>query len=424
MRRTAIVLAGVQWLLFMFANTVVIPLSVGAAFHLSSALIMTTLRLSFMYTGLACILQAVIGHRYPVLEGQAGLWWGVILSLSGSAVAAHLSLTQLGGGLATGIMLSGVSVAVLGALGMGKLLQRLFTPVIMSVFLFLLGTQLLIIFAKGMLGLSNGASINLPVAALSVCLVVLVACLTVKGRGPLRNFAILLGIVVGWIVFVLLFPQHTVWVAQPGPLLNWFPWGTPNWDLGIVLTAYLTGLINTANTVVSLRGMEPICGEAVNDAKYRRSFVLTGFNTFVAGTLGLVPYAPYTSSLGFLQVTGILDRAPFILGGVMFVGLGMMPTLGSFFATLPISVGDAVLFVAYLQLIGAALRQLEGIGFNPQQVYRYALPLLSGIVIMSLPAQAFNSLPMLARPLVSNGLLMGIILALILDNVVSWERIR
>src|SRR5579863_9069925 len=102
------VLAGVQWLFFMFANVVVIPLSVGQAFHLPPDVVTASLERSFIYTGLACILQGVLGHRFALMEGPAGLWWGVILSLAASASALGQSLPNLGGSLELGIIISGI----------------------------------------------------------------------------------------------------------------------------------------------------------------------------------------------------------------------------------------------------------------------------------------------------------------------------
>ena len=122
-------------------------------------------------------------------------------------------------------------------------------------------------------------------------------------------------------------------------------------------------------------------------------FFLTGSLSTVAGVLGLVPYAPYASSLGFLQSTGIRERAPFFVGSLFFVFLGMVPALSAFFSTIPQSVGNTVLFVAYLQLFRSALRNIEGLTFEPKTVYRIALPALVGLAIMSLPATAFATLP-------------------------------
>ena len=95
---------------------------------------------------------------------------------------------------------------VLGALGMGKVLKRLFTPVVMSTVLFLLAAQLIGIFTKGMLGLSTGDQIHLPTAALSIFLIILVVFINVKGHAFIRNFSILIGIVTGWIIYAVFFP--------------------------------------------------------------------------------------------------------------------------------------------------------------------------------------------------------------------------
>ena len=210
-------LAGVQWLFFMFANIVVIPLSIGYAFHQPPAVITASLERAFIYTGIACILQGTIGHRLPLMEGSAGLWWGVILSLAASAQASGQSLTVLGGTLEVGIILTGLIIILLGVTGLGWWLRLLFTPIVTSTFYFLLGAQLCGIFFKGMLGLSTSTHIEPGIALLSLGLVVLVLLLSIFGRGLISNFAILTGIIVGWIAFVLFFPGH---VALPADRLR------------------------------------------------------------------------------------------------------------------------------------------------------------------------------------------------------------
>ena len=92
-------------------------------------IITASLERAFIYTGIACILQATIGHRLPLMEGSAGLWWGVILSLAASTQAAGQSLTVLGGTLEAGIILTGLIIILLGATGLGWWLRLLFTLV-------------------------------------------------------------------------------------------------------------------------------------------------------------------------------------------------------------------------------------------------------------------------------------------------------
>jgi xanthine/uracil permease len=47
-----------------------------------------------------------------------------------------------------------------------------------------------------------------------------------------------------------------------------------------------------------------------------------------------------------------------------------------------------------------------------------------GIAIMNIPAEMFGSLPMLIQPLLSSGLLVGILLAIVLENTINWSKLE
>ncbi|UOF89109.1 uracil/xanthine transporter [Fodinisporobacter ferrooxydans] len=414
--------AGLQWLGFMFANTVVIPLSVGNAFHLSSEQISGAMSRSFILTGIACLLQIVFGHRLPLMEGQSGLWWGFILSLCSLGASTGMPLTEIGGSLGAGMILGGILISVSGLLGLHKWLNRLFSPIVMAVLLILLAAQLIDIFFKGMTGIQADGHIHPGIAILSILLVVLVSCLTVAGRGLISNFSILIGIVVGWVVYVWIFgspsaPVIPKWQA----ILHPFDWGTIAFQPGILIATIVSAFINTTNTIATLRAAEFVFETPVSASEYRRSFLLTGMYTAASGVFSLVAYAPYTSSIGFLRTTRLLAKSPYIVGGILFTILGLIPPLAGFFATLPISIGDAVLFVAYMQLFGSALQNIEGVTFNFRTIFRIAVPILTGLAIQSTPATAFETLPKLLQSIASNGMLIGILLSVLLENAVPWE---
>ena len=406
----------------MFANTVVIPISVGSAFQLESIEIVSAIQRSFIFTGVACLLQGLIGHRLALMEGQSGLWWGVILSLAATASTMNLELTTIGGSIAVGVIISGILVAVFGILGMGEVLKKWFTPVVMFVFLLLLANQLITIFLKGMIGLNIGDSIDVKVACFSFTLAALTILIHVKGKGIISSLNLLIGMTVGWIAAALLFPVEVTETIKTTPFLTWFPWGQPAFEWGIVITVVITGLLNTTNTIATLKGAEDIFEKETTPKQYRASFFLTGLLSASSGVLGLVPYAPYASSLGFLQSTGIRERAPFFVGSTLFILLGLIPQLSAFFSTIPHSVGNTVLFVAYLQLFRSAIRNIEGLTFEPTTVYRIALPALLGLSIMTLPATAFTTIPQLIRPILSNGMLMGILAALFMEFLYYLDR--
>src|SRR5699024_2025891 len=154
-----------------------------------------------------------------------------------------------------------------------------------------------------------------------------------------------------------------------------FPLGEPTWNTGIIITVILTGLLNTANTFGALKGTDNMYQRNTTNKQYRNSFTITGIMTGISGLFGLVPYAPFVSSIGFLKQTGVIRRMPFILGGFMFFIMGVIPPVGAFFSMLPLSIGSAVLFVSYLQLLNSSWDFFKQVSFNTINVYRSAVPL-------------------------------------------------
>src|SRR5690625_2804254 len=352
-------IAGVQWFFFIFANIVIIPITVGEAFGLSQAEIVPLLQLSFIVTGLACLAQAIIVHRRPILEGQSGLWWGIFLTLVTTTSAQGMPIEVLGGSLALGVILSGFITVLIGVTGIGPAIAKLFNPGVMGVFMFLLGLTLIQIFLKGMLGIPFGAAadtavIQLPVAGLAIMIALFVIIISIKSPTKIRSYALLIGIIVGWILYATFWGTDST-TSESAAGFKLFPLGKLTWDVGVVLTAVLAGLLNTSNTFGSLKGTDEMFQTTTTKKDYLSSFSITGLATVAVGFFGLVPYAPYVSSIGFLRQTNILDRLPFIIGSFLFLIMGIIQPIGAFFSTLPLSIGSSVLFVAYLQLFNSSI---------------------------------------------------------------------
>ena len=420
-------ISGLQWLFFIFTNIVVIPITVGAAFELSPSTIVNMLQLSFIVTGLACIVQAFFGHKRAIMEGQSGLWWGIILTLCTTAVAQGMPLPILGGSLTVGIIITSILTFLIGVTGLGPRIAKLFKPAVMGVFMFLFGCQLIGIFLKGMLGIpfgnqAAGAHIDVSISLLSIVIATIVIVISVKAPSSVRRYGLLIGIIGGWIIYALIFkPENPVSEATSFGL-ELFPLGKPAWDIGIIITTVIAGLLNSANTFGALKGTESMYKVETTKSEYRASFTITGIFTLIAGFFGLVPNSPYVSSIGFLSQTGIIKRIPFVLGGFMFLVMGLIPPIGHFFSQLPLSIGSAALFVSYLLLLNSSLNFFKQVEFNTVNVYRSAVPLFVGVVIMTLPASYFVTIPSVIRPVLSSGLLVGIILALLLENLFKWDR--
>src|SRR5699024_4134328 len=156
---------------------------------------------------------------------------------------------------------------------------------------------------------------------------------------------------------------------------------------------------------------------------YRMSYTITGGMSAVGGAFGLIPYAPYVSSIGFLEQTKIPERTPFVIAGIMFILLGVFPQIGTVFSNLPLSIGSAVLFFAYLLLFHSSIKFLKTVYLNRLNIYRLAIPIFLGIVIMTIPDEYFISIPHYLRPLISNGLIVGISLSVLMELFVRWDDV-
>nr|WP_318382598.1 uracil/xanthine transporter [uncultured Enterobacter sp.] len=422
-------LSGFQWFFFIFCNTVVVPPTLVSAFQLPASALLTLTQYAFISTGVACLAQAIFGHRRAILEGPTGLWWGTILTVTVAEAARGTPINSIATSLALGIALSGGLTVLIGVSGLGNRLARLFSPAVMVVFMLLLGAQLTTIFFKGMLGMPFGAvagSVAIQSAPFALALVIMLLVLGMVIFLPMRlgRYALLAGTLLGWGAYRFIFPSAVAPLAEVAWTL--FPLGFDGaLRPGIVLTALLAGLVNISNTYGALRGTDCFYPQALTDsACWRRSFIVSGVMTLISVPLAVVPFSPFVSSIGLLTQTGDSTRRAFVTGSLLCLLVGAVAPLTRFFCGLPLVISSAVMLVSYLPLLFSSLSFSQQITLTSRNIYRLALPLFVGLFLMGLPPVYLQDLPLTLRPLLSNGLLVGILLAVAADNLIPWNRIN
>lgn len=422
-------LSGFQWFFFIFCNTVVVPPTLVSAFHLPENSLLMLTQYAFLTTAVACLLQVLFGHRRAIMEGPTGLWWGTILTITLAEASRGTPLNDIASSLAVGIAISAVMTIVIGISGLGSRLARLFTPSVMVVFMLLLGAQLTTIFFKGMLGLPFGmatstVSLSLAPFAMAVAVMFFVIGLIVFLPQRISRYALLIGTVIGWAVWRLCFGGSAI---DTGSLhWQWFPLGSHGTlSPGIILTAVITGLVNISNTYGALRGTDTFYPQTVPDnAHYRRSFVVSGVITLMSVPLAVIPFSPFVSSVGLLTQTGDSSQKSFLYGALLFLLVAIVTPLTRFFCAIPLGVSSAVMLVSYLPLLFSSLVFSQQVKLTSRNIYRLALPLFIGLFLMSLPPVYLQDIPLTIRPLLSNGLLVGILLAVVVDNLIPWDRLK
>lgn len=415
----------VQWLGFTVANTAVLPIVVGSALGLDQAGIASLAQRTFFFQALASLLQVCFGHRLPIIEGPAGMWWGVFITLAAMAPGLGKPLSLLRTDLEFGVMAAGLILVAVGLTGLiGKAL-KLFTPAVTGSVLVLLGLQLSGTFVRGMLGLNaGGGSIDLKSALVSLLVVTIVVVINLKARGFLQSIAILIGIAAGWVIAVLVGVPSGELIRSDAliTLPELFAWGKPTFDLGVVFVSVLTGLLVLSNLVASILAMERVLDMELPRKSYNRGVAFTGFADILAGLGATVGFVPYSAGAGMVALTRVAARLPFVIFAVALMVLGLLPQVGAFLASIPEPVGYSVLLASFCQMLGFGLKDYARLEFNSRDYFVVGLPVLFGTGVMNLPIGSFEGIPVFAQYILGNGFVVGMLLCMLLEHVLLPKK--
>lgn len=416
-----LVLAAVQIVLFTIPTNILVPIVLADRIGLPPEGTAAFIRQALFLTGFASALQVLFGHRLPLTEGQAGLWWALFLGMIAAAGSFGQSGVQMMANLQGGLLAAGAFVLLLGVTRLAEHVRRWFGPAVTGTFLVLLGIQISGTFVPGALGITATQPFQPVVALVSIFIVGLVIAIASFGRGQVRNFSVLIGLAAGWLIFGLLGLAPRPAAAEPAILVPpaIFPWGPPSLDLGVVLICLVGSIVNLGNVMGAMVSMEYVLDERFEPGLYSRGTGWTGIAHLLAGLGGVIGTSPFAGSAGVVAVTGIATRLPFLLGSVALAILSLVPVVGALFAAIPPAAGYAVLIVAFTQMWGFGLADLTRLGLTQRDIYRVGIPILVGTGLLVIPADAFATLPAAIRPLLSNGTIVGTLLALVFDRAVQ-----
>ncbi len=416
---TKTILGSLQWMLFILMGSIVIPVAIASSYGLEGVAVTDFVARTLFVLGIAGILQAVIGHRLPIQEGPAGVWWGVF------TLYATLGIEMFGSADATLRVLSfcflasGILFIILAMLGLIDKISKLFTPTVMGAYLILLVLQLSGTFLKGMAGVSATSPIDPLVLTLSIITVALAFILgKIKALG---SYATMCSIILGWILFAVfgcapqIMPTDSVFA-----LPTFMPFGFPTFDLSMAINAVFLTFLLLSNLLASISAMQTVfknMNEEIPPDAMRRAGVTSGIIHLLAGSFGAIGSVPISGSAAFVSSTKNPSKKPFIIGNILIIIISLSPIITSFFAALPVAVGFAALVPTFgFGTIGIALNQLDRAENKEIRNKAVGVSLFIGIGIMFFPSAAFVELNPLIRTILSNGLIVGAILAVSVEQ--------
>lgn len=413
-------ISAIQWMAFMIAGAIAAPIAIADLFQLDPLETAAFVQRTIFVLGVASLLQGSFGHRLPIHEGPAGLWWGVFAIYASFVGTLYVSETETLRALSGGMVVSGICFFILTFFGFMEKLAKLFTPTITFIYLMLLILQLSGSFLKGMLGITADTPVLQPLVSILSMAVVAIAFYLGQHRVLwIRQFSIMFSLVIGWLIFSI-FGKAPAVVASDKWLI--FPeilaFGTPLFDAGTIVTSLFITLLLTTNMIASIRVLEAIINkDAPTDAlRYKRGGFISGISQITGGMFASIGSVPISGAAGFVSQTGMKTIKPFALGASLVIIISLFPPLMNIMASIPAPVGYAVTFVIFTKMVGMALREIER-SANRERTYSTAgLALLVGVGAMFLPPEATLQLPTVIASLLNNGLVLGTVIAIITEQ--------
>lgn len=407
-------LLGLQHI-FLMSVGLIFPVLIARAAGASPEATQSLVSLSMLAGGVGTILQSLrnrfIGSGYLCPEAA-----------DASFAPVSIQAAQLGGlPLVYGMtILSGFIEAFLG-----RVLYRIrafFPAEVTGVVVTMVGISVVPFAINNMLGISaESPRVDMANLGLSLLTLALIVGINVWGKGPVRQFALLIGMVFGYLSCLFLgrlAPGQIEQVAQATPFdvpsLKHLSWA---FDLSLLLPFLLATIGSTLKNV----GDVTTC-QRINDATWTRpdipsirgGIMADAATTVLAGAIGGMGQASYSANVGLSLATAATSRVIAYSVGGIFIALAFFPKLAAVFAIMPKAVMGAGLIFAISFMIVAGMQIIMSRMLDSRKILVVGIPIILGIGSPILQT-AFQDAPSWVGPLLGSSLSVATITVLVLN---------
>src|SRR3989440_10014214 len=343
------IFVGLQHVLAMFGATVLAPIIMG--FDPNTAI---------FFSGIGTLIFfVVVGGRIPSYLGSSFSFIAVVLAAEG---ATHNIPVALGGIIAAGLLYAiiGLIVIFVGY----KWVEYLMPPIVTGTVVMVIGLNLTTVAL-------NNASQSQFDAWMAIVTVLAVAVVAVYAPGPLRRLPILLGGVIGYVIYLIF--ANGFGLGKPIDFTNlgkaaWI--GLPNFTApsfhpGAMALIAPVAIILVAENLGHVKAVAAMPGRNL-DPYLGRAFLGDGLATIISASGGGTGLTTYAENIGTMAVTRIYSTVIFIFAACVAILLGFSPKFGALIATIPVGVlgGLAIVVFGLIAATGGRIWVQNGVDFS------------------------------------------------------------
>jgi uracil-xanthine permease len=412
------ILFGMQHVLVMFTAMVGAPLIVARLLNLSPEQSVTIVVASMLACGVGTIISAMgisfIGPRLPIVMGSFFVFIGPIVS---TAKASSLATAM------SAILIAAVVQFLISPL-FGKL-HRLFPPVVTGTILMVIGVCLMKLAINAAVGFNTPAFGQPTTLLLSFSMILLILLIGRFAKGMTKALSLLIAMIIGYALSAALglvnveAIANARWIATP----SFMPYGDFIWpgftSIAVMVVCFLCAAGETTGHTLAVAR---ICGVEPSEARIRGAVSNDGLASGFSALFGGMPLTSYSQNIGAIAITGVGSRFVVAVGGVCLVLMALVPKLGAIIALIPGPVlGGALIFM--FGMIASVGVIIIGKAMNSRRdAILFATSLGISVGITSAPANAFEVIPSVLRILLTDGIVMGIITAIMLNLFLPAEE--
>lgn len=401
----AMFLYGLQWLM------ICIPVVLTSTFVAPEGQMLFFTQKLFAIMGVTMIVNALWGHRMPLIAGPAAvLLMGVLAAATQGAGVQSIYPSMAVGG---------VLIALLAAFGLMKRVQSLFTPRIVVAIVVLISFTMV----KPIVGMVFAEQEHQMLAMIfALVLVVSMAVANNLLRGVWKSMVVIAAMILGSLFYyaVVGMPEQLV-SDSAAPQL--FVDGVEI-DAGVIIAFIFCYVALFINQVGSVQSLGEFVGAGDMEQRQKRGMIVQGVMNVVSGAMGVLGPVDYSLSPGVVASTGCASRYTVLPAAVFMILLAFFPDVVALLLTIPQPVMGVVLLYLMATQVAAGLHLIEGTSavrsFKDGLVL--AIPIMFTLILSFAPQSALATIPSLLRPIVGNGFVMGIIIILLLEHIFLKDK--
>lgn len=371
----------------------------------------------FILAGVFLIVQVLWGHKLPLLIGPASvLLIGIVSSLSFSYSVIYTSVT-----------IGGVLLLLLSVSGLLAMINFLFTPRIIVVILLLIGFTLAPVIIN--LLFENSVGLENFHFWFAIALVLLMLVMNKWFVGIWKSIVVLLGLVIGTLVYIQfgkpMEPFETTTlseiVSSDKTSFFIFPF---EFDFGVIIAFIFCYLALLINELGSIQSMGSILDVKDMDKRTQRGVAVTGVSNIFAGISGVIGLVDFSFSPGIISATRCASRYVLIPAGIGLMLISFFPGLVSILNQTPSLVIGAIMFYLMVSQLasGFQLMQKQKAVLDFESAIVIGFPVMLAVLISFLPDAVVASIPLIVRPIFTNGFVMGVIAVIICEHFIYRKK--